>query len=248
MTTAVQIGEVEALCRYPVKSMAGEALDEVELGWHGLAGDRRLAFRRVDDRGGFPWLTATKLAELLLFTPVRRGADTPDGLPSHVRTPSGEELATFAPELDAEVGRRHGAPVELTHLDRGIFDEASISAITSATVAEVARLAGHLPDVRRFRPNVLIAAADPAPFVEDGWVGGTLTFGDGDTGPVVAVTNWDQRCSMVSIDPDSTTKAPEVHKAVVRERDNKAGIYGAVVRRGRLAVGQPIVFTPGATR
>ena len=57
-----KVGEVEALFRYPMKSMGGEALEEAELGWHGLDGDRRLAFRRIDDRRGFPWLTATKLS------------------------------------------------------------------------------------------------------------------------------------------------------------------------------------------
>jgi hypothetical protein len=29
-------------------------------------------------------------------------------------------------------------------------------------------------------------------------------------------------------------------------RDNKAGVYGTVTRRGRLAVGQPIFFAPPA--
>src|ERR1700675_478972 len=33
--------------------------DVAKLGWHGLDGDRRLAFRRMDDRSGFPWLTAS---------------------------------------------------------------------------------------------------------------------------------------------------------------------------------------------
>ena len=33
-------------------------------------------------------------------------------------------------------------------------------------------------------------------------------------------------------------------ETVVRERDNKAGVYGAVVRRGILARGQPVYFTP----
>lgn len=72
----IKIGEVEALFRYPVKSMSGERLEVADLGWHGLDGDRRLAFRRVDDRGGFPWLTATKLPELLLFL-LPSGGDLP---------------------------------------------------------------------------------------------------------------------------------------------------------------------------
>src|SRR2546428_2503164 len=78
----IKIGEVEELFRYPVKSMSGEALEVAELGWHGVDGDRRLAFRRADDRGGFPWLTATKLPDLILFAPQRRGPPPGGGPPS----------------------------------------------------------------------------------------------------------------------------------------------------------------------
>ncbi len=242
----IRVGKIDALFRYPVKSMSGEALEEADLGWHGLRGDRRLAFRRIDDRRGFPWLTATKLPELILFAPLRRETDAARGLPTHVRTPGGEELPLFSEELAAEVGGRHGSPVEMMHLNRGIFDEASVSAITSATVGEIARLVGHPPDVRRFRPNILIASQPSDPFVEDAWVGGVLSFGEGDDDAAIAVTNWDQRCPVVNFDPDSGLRTPEVLKAVVRERDNKAGVYGNVIRCGRLAVGQPIYFTPTA--
>jgi hypothetical protein len=47
---------------------------------------------------------------------------------------------------------------------------------------------------------------------------------------------------MVNFDPDSARPNPEVLKAIVRARDNKAGVYGAAVRRGRVAVGQPVFF------
>ena len=139
----IEIGEIAALFRYPVKSMRGEPLDAADLGWHGLDGDRRLAFRRVDDRGGFPWLTASRIPELILFSPEHQGVDVNGSLPTHVRTPAGEMLPTFSPELAAEISRRHGSPVEMTHLNRGIFDEASISVIASATVSEIGKLAGH---------------------------------------------------------------------------------------------------------
>ena len=236
---AIKIGEVEALFRYPVKSMSGEALRTAELGWHGLDGDRRVALRRIDDRSGFPWLTATKLPELILFAPVRR---TAEGLPTHVRTPEGEELALFSQQLAAEVSRRHGSPVEMTHLNRGIFDEASVSVITAATVGGISELVGHRPDVRRFRPNILVSSLRSDPFEEDSWVGGLLSFGEGDPAATIGIINRDERCSMVNFDPDSARAAPEVLKAVVRERDNKAGVYGTVIRRGCLAVGQPIFF------
>lgn len=238
------IGVIAALFRYPVKSMAGESLDSADLGWHGLDGDRRLAFRRLEDRGGFPWLTASKLPDLIRFRVVRRDPMPTANLPSHVRTPDGDEWPLFSPELAADVGRRHGAPVELVHLNRGIFDEASLSVIAAATVAEAGRLAGLPADVRRFRPNLLVETTRAEPFEEDAWVGGTLAFGEGDDAPLVAVTNWDERCSMVNFDPDTAAPAPELLKAIVRARANKAGVYATVVRRGRLSVGQPILFTP----
>jgi uncharacterized protein len=240
----IKIGEVEALFRYPVKSMGGEPLEVAELGWHGLDGDRRLALHRLDDRGGFPWLTASKLPELILFAPQRRGTAGASNLPTHVRTPEGEELELFGPELAAEVGRRHGSPVEMMHLNRGIFDEASVSVIAAATVGEIGRLAAQPPDVRRFRPNILISSTRAIPFEEDEWVGGVLSFGETSEAAAIAVTNRDERCSMVNFDPGSARANPEMLKAIVRVRDNKAGVYAAVTRRGRIAVGQPVFFEP----
>jgi len=242
----IKVGEVEALFRYPVKSMSGEALEVADLGWHGLDGDRRLALRRLDDRGGFPWLTASRLPELILFAPLRRGPAVDGNLPTHVRTPNGAELAVFGQELAAEVGRRHGSPVEMMYLDRGIFDEASISVITSTTVGEIGRLGAQRPDVRRFRPNILIASLRSVPFEEDEWVGGVLSFGESNETAALGITNRDERCSIVNFDPDSARPAAELLKAIVRVRDNKAGVYGTTTRRGRLAVGQPILFEPAA--
>lgn len=241
----VKIGEVEALYRYPVKSMMGERVDAADLGWHGLVGDRRMAIRRLRDGGGFPWLTASKLPELILFAPLRRGTAIDGGLPTHVRTPEGREWAVLGPELAEDIGRRHGSPVEMMHLSRGIFDEASVSLIASATVSEVARLAEQRPDARRFRPNILIASVRSAPFGEDEWVGGTLWFGDSQQGAVICVTHRDERCSMVNLDPDSARATPDVLKSIARERDNQVGVYGACGRRGRVAIGQPVFFEPG---
>jgi len=236
----IEIGQVEAIFRYPVKSMRGERLQEAELGWHGLEGDRRLALRRMNDRGGFPWLTASKLPEMVLVAPLRREGAVPGELPTHVRTPDGEEMPIFDEDLATEVGRRLGAPVEMMKMKHGIFDEASISVIASDTVSEIARLAGQSLDVRRFRPNVLVRLVRSIPFQEEEWLGGVLSFGEGDGAAAIAVTMRDVRCSIVNLDPDSASSAPEVLKAVVRVNQNCAGIYGTVTRTGRLAVGQSI--------
>ena len=241
----IEIGNVDALFRYPVKSMAGERLESANLGWHGIEGDRRLAFRRTDNRSGMPWLTASKLPELLRYVPLRRDGATGE-IPTHVRTPDGEELPVFSDELAQEVERRYRSPVQMMQLRHGIFDDACISLIASDTVCEIGRLAGRSLDVRRFRPNVVVRLLRAVPFQEDAWLGGVLSFGDGTDAPAVTVTMRDERCSMVNLDPDSASPAPEVMKAIVGANENNAGVYGAVTRVGRLAVGQAIFFR-GAT-
>ena len=236
----IEIGQVEGIFRYPVKSMGGERLESANLGWHGLEGDRRLALRRMNDRSGFPWLSASKLPDLVRFIPQRREDAGEADLPAHIRTPEGAEMPVFGEELAAEIGKRYGAPVEMMEMKHGVFDEASVSVIASDTVNEICRLAGQAPDVRRFRPNVLVRLLRLAPFQEDEWVGGVLSFGEAEDAPAVAVTMRDVRCSMVNLDPDTATPAPEMMKAVVRVNENTAGIYGVVTRTGRLAVGQTV--------
>src|SRR4029078_34065 len=224
----VEIGHVEEIFRYSVKCMGGERLETANLGWHGLEGDRRLAFRRLADRSGMPWLTASKLPDLLLFNSQRCAGGAPGNIPTHIRTPDGEEMPVFGEDLAREVGRRYGSPVEMMQLRHGIFDEASLSVIASNTVHEIGRLAGVGLDVRRFRPNVVVRLLRSLPFQEDQWLAGVLSFGDGDGAPAITVTMRDVRCSMVNLDPDSASPAPEVLKAVVRANQNNAGIYGAV--------------------
>lgn len=244
---AIEIGHIDAIYRYPVKSMRGEQLDNAKLGWHGIDGDRRLAFRRVDERGGNPWLSAGRLPDLLSFTPTRQ-QDNVDGLPTHARSPECEELSLFGAALAAEIGRRHGAPVQMMQLQHGIFDEASISIIASATAREIGRLSATPTDVRRFRPNIVVRSTRDIPFEEDQWVGGMLTFGETDDVPTVTVTMRDQRCTMVNINPDDGSHSPEVMKACVRANENHAGVYCTVTRAGPLFVGQKVFCTGNGRR
>src|SRR5205085_9214810 len=117
-----------------IKSMAGARLESAKIGWHGLEGDRRLAFRRRADRGAFPWLIASRLPELLLYEPFGRQDTTGEPLPTHVRTPDGREFGLTDEALIKEIATRHRADVELMQLRHGIFDEAAVSAIALGTI------------------------------------------------------------------------------------------------------------------
>lgn len=236
----MELGRVSAIFRYPVKSMAGESLEVARLGWHGIEGDRRLAFRRVTDQSSFPWLSASKLPELLLYKPFGRDASSAE-LPTHVRSPDGKEFELRSAELRQEISRRHGSDVELMNLRQGIFDEACVSVISRDTVKTIERESGREINLRRFRANVLIETNDAEGFAEDRWVGHTLIFGDGTSEgstAAIGVTMKDERCVMVNLDPDTAERDSAVMKTVVRLNQNFAGIYGTVVKAGELRIGQ----------
>src|SRR5215831_10753469 len=150
------LGRVAELIRYPIKSMAGVASESTFLGWHGLDGDRRFAFRRVGDKSGFPWLSASRLRELILYQPVGLDESSGEPLPTHIRTPAGSCVELVSADLKAEIAERFGSDVELMKLKHGIFDEAAVSVIALATIAGIGREAGLDLDRRRFRANLFV--------------------------------------------------------------------------------------------
>lgn len=236
----MEIGQIQAIYRYPVKSMAGEALEGTLLGWHGLEGDRRFAFRRVAEQGGFPWLTASKLPTLLLYKPLRQEPSQDDHMPTHVMTPEGKILGIRSDELRDEIICRYGADVELMQLKQGIFDEAAVSLLSVATSHKITNASGMPSDIRRFRPNIVIDTHQNEPFAEDQWVGKSVIFGDAENSPAVQITLRDQRCVMVNLNPDTAQSDSAVLKTVVQLNDNCAGVYATVIRPGELAVGQKV--------
>ena len=239
MDTEIELGEIGFLFRHPVKSMAAERINEATLGWHGVEGDRRWAFRRLADDGGCPWLTASRLPEMLLYQPFGRQDNAAEPLPSHIRTPDGKMLELTDEALEKELSSRYGSDVKLTHLSQGIFDEGSVSLIALSTIRSIERELGRDVDLRRFRPNIVLDTKSPKAFEEDTWVGKVLEFGNGN-GPMIRVTMRDKRCVMINLDPGTAQPDPELMRTVVRLNENNAGVYGDVVRSGELCVGQPV--------
>ena len=235
-----QLGHVCELVRYPVKSMAGIATESAVLGWHGLDGDRRFAFRRLGDDSGFPWLSASRLPELLLYHPLGLDERTGEPLLTHIRTPAGAHVELRGKELESEIAERYGSGVELMNFKHGIFDDASVSVISLGTIAGLSRATGVDLDRRRFRANIVLETHNPEPFEEDEWVGGRLVFGECEPSPAVSVTARDLRCMMVNLDPDTGIQDARVMKTVVRLNANNAGVYGTVVRTGTIRVGCPV--------
>jgi uncharacterized protein len=229
-----EVGRIRAIYRYPVKSMAGELMPSAQLGWHGLDGDRRLAFLRTGVHANFPFLSAGKLPSLVTYVPLRDGDDA---LPSRVRTPNGEELELEGDALREEITAAHGAPVQVMRIDNGIFDDGPLSIITSSSVATITSEAGVEPEVRRFRPNLYIETPNGARFPEDAWLGRTIRIGAGEDAAAVSICNRDIRCGMLNLDPDTGAADARLLKTAVRLNENCTGVYANIIRTGTIRVG-----------
>jgi uncharacterized protein len=217
--------------------MAAERLEDVEVSWHGLAGDRRWAFIRGGQvRSGFPWLTIREQPEMARYRPRFAEPDRPNGSLTLVRTPSGSELDAADPALAAELGPE----VRVIKQDRGVFDTMPLSLLTTQTLDGLGRLAGAVLAAERFRPNLLVEAASGPEFPEDSWVGRVLRVGS----LRMRVDQRDQRCVMVTIDPVTLARNPAILRVIARERDARLGVYGSTVAPGRVAVGDPVEIEP----
>jgi len=231
-------GRVVGLWRYPVKSMAAEALAEVDVSWHGLAGDRRWAFIRSDaPRSGFPWFTLRQRADLNHYRPSFVEPERPDKSPTVVRTPSGAVLEVTDPALAAELDP---GGIRAIKQDRGIFDTFPLSLVTTQTLSALGEMVGDRLEVSRFRPNLLVEATDEAPFQEDDWVGRMLQIG----GLRMRIDQRDGRCVVITIDPATTVRTPEILRTVARERQGCLGVYGSTVAPGRVSIGDAVVVEP----
>jgi len=235
------VGRVVGLWRYPVKSMGAENLAEVEVSWHGLAGDRRWAFIRNDAvqsgavQSGLPWLTLRERGDMSHYLPSFVEPARPDKSPTLVRTPSGATFDVADSALRAELCPGGARAIKQ---NRGIFDTFPLALITTQTIARLGEIVGAQLDVQRFRPNILVEAADEAPFAEDGWVGCVLRLG----GMRMRVDKRDGRCVVITIDPVTTQRNPAILRAVARDRQGCLGVYGSTVEPGRVAVNDPVLI------
>jgi len=230
------VGRVVGLWRYPVKSMGGEALVEAEVSWHGLAGDRRWAFVRSDvPHSGFPWFTLRERANLGLYRPRFVDPQRPDRSATIVRTPSGHELDVLDPALAEELCP---GGMRVIRQDRGVFDTFPLSLITTQTLAQLGASLGVVLDAQRFRPNLLVQASGDEPFCEDGWVGCELRIGS----LRLRVDKRDGRCVVITIDPVTAERNPDVLRAVAQHRQGCLGVYGSTVQPGRVALQDPVLL------
>lgn len=231
------LGTVHSLHIFPVKSMAGLSVDEVDVYWYGFNGDRKAAFVQSNFRSGFPWLTGREVAGLVRYQPYF--VNYADMLTPRIRvkTPNGADFALASSELKAELEGAGNRPIHLMHLKRGTYDAMPISLVSRKTIASLGQLHGSVLDIDRFRMNIVVDVESEADTPEDEWLDHTIAFSSGSQ---VHFSHRAKRCAMITIDPETAQKDPTILRTVATKRNSCVGIYGNVVRVGKIRVGDQL--------
>jgi len=233
---------------YPVKGMAGAAVDRVHLGARGPEGDRR--WMVVDAEGRFVSQRTVPAMVLVRPTQLPGGlrleaqdagvVEVPTPLAGEVREvtvwgdripvrDAGEEAARW-------LRRALGGRFRLVWCPEGaarvrpdgsrraaaFADAAAVLVVGEASLRDLERRLGRTIDPIRFRPNLMVAGA--APWEEDRH--GALEVGDAR----LRLTTPCTRCSVPGVDPSTGVRQRWLLEGLARHRR-----FGREVRFGRNA-------------
>jgi hypothetical protein len=205
---------VAELWRYPVKSLAGEPLESVEIVPAGIPGDRVVqvyAEGRVVTSRTSPRLLALKA------TLGPDGEPLIDGLRWTDRAAAAAVAAAAGPR--ARLARDDGP-------DR--FDVLPLLVATDGAIDALGL------DRRRFRPNILVGGVEG--LAERTWPGRRARIGQA----VVAFKKLRGRCVMTTYDPDTLEQDVGVLRRIVREMEGRLALDSYVMQGGRVTIGDPV--------
>jgi uncharacterized protein YcbX len=242
---------VSRLGRYPVKSFQGETVDHADINTVGMPGDRLWA---VIDQATGKALSAKREPRLLDAAARTTGATVEVTLPTGTTTvddPGIHQALSDWLERDVRLEHTDAGPQRVFEFNVSSEDEASpmvdvpfppgtfadLAPIHVLTTASLRAMAELYPegqwDLHRFRPGILLDAPDDEGFVEDAWVGGTVTIG----GVVLTPYMPTVRCSMTTRAQRDLPRDIGIAKTINREHGGSLGIYCTVAQPGRVALG-----------
>ncbi len=238
-----QVGTVAALNRYPVKSMQGDALDEVAVDANGVVGDRTWALRDTET-GKLASAKRPRLWRTLLDCGASGTGDDvvvtlPDGTRLGIADPALsvalEALLGRSVTIEAASGPQQGVyesdwpeieglslageidlPTNLTGEGTSFIDLGILHVLTTTSMDSLAAADDALEvDARRFRPSILIQTPDLEGFPEnDDWTGRVLRIGTGEDAVEIDVGDPTPRCVMTTLAQPDLGRQPEVLRSI----------------------------------
>jgi uncharacterized protein YcbX len=212
--------KVMEIWRYPVKTMAGEKLEQVLIGPQGIDGDRIVHVEDAQQRV----ITSRSHPRFL----GHKGTLGSDGLPLVDGRPWN------SPEVAADVAEIVGPGAKLVRYD-GIerFDVLPLLVATDGSIAAF----GY--DHRRLRPNIVIGGVEG--LAEREWPSGCLRIGQ----VVIGIQDLRLRCIMTSFDPDTQVQDKEITRGIYRRFEGKLALNCFVIEGGKIAVGDDVKLVRG---
>lgn len=154
-----------------------------------------------------------------------------------ITAPKAPSLEEYWPDME---GLAHRETVTDEAMPAGtFFDLAVIHVLTTATLDRLRELypQGRF-EVRRFRPNIVVAPAGGAKdFVENAWIGHTLAIGDAVR---LRITGPRPRCVMTTLPQGDLPKDPGILRTAAQHNQVNVGVYAAVSQGGPVRRGDPV--------
>lgn len=252
MTPGNHLGTVQALWRFPVKSMRGQKLETAYIDGQGLIGDRAFALLDVEKDQIVSAKYLRRFPDIYQFRatfpdePVA-GEPLP---PVQIELPGGGIVSGTQPDVDEVLSAALGRTVRLIRVgDKApvpYHDASPLSLLTESTLAHLRELRPESDfDVRRFRMNIIIDSDQPG-FVENDWVDELLKLGSDLT---LQVTRPNARCVMTTLAQDELPVDREIFATLVKynrlEMENSrpspcAGVYAQVKTAGVVKAGDAV--------
>ena len=150
--------------------------------------------------------------------------------------PQNPQLEEYWPDME-ELPKRDVVTDE-TMPEGTFFDLAVLHLLTTGTLDRLREVNPRSRfEPRRFRPNLIIDTSGQEGFVENDWIGKTITIG---SEVRIQVTGPCPRCVMTTLSQADLPKDPGVLKTAAQQNEAHVGVYASVVQIGTIHIGDTL--------